>query len=140
VIDTDSITHRDGVGWWDAPLPPVEHRCLPWTMGWTFDLHQICRCPCGAIGDGVVLKIYQNTSDQTWNGQWMDRNSRHRPDHGTREVTKRDREIAVKRDLINSTSNVHITPGMRRALTHPRREHPRLRWFKPWPVAMITGK
>ena len=37
-------------------------------------------------------------------------------DYGTRPVTKRDRDIAVKRDLINSTSNVHITPGMRRAL------------------------
>jgi hypothetical protein len=61
-------------------------------------------------------------------------------DFGTREVTKRDREIAVKRDLINSTSNVHFTPGMRRALQRRHHEHPRLRWFKPWPVATITGK
>jgi hypothetical protein len=44
-----------------------------------------------------------------------------KPAWGSREVTREDRATAVKRDLIESSSRVRITPGMLRHLGKPRR-------------------
>ena len=39
---------------------------------------------------------------------------------GTREVTEKVRATAIKRELVQSSSRLHITPGMRRALAELR--------------------
>jgi hypothetical protein len=37
-------------------------------------------------------------------------------DYGSRPVTKRDRDLAVKRELLRTTSPIHLTAGMIRHL------------------------
>lgn len=55
------IDHRDGVAWYDAPIPRRWHRCFVQTDGW-LGLTRVWRCPCGA----VALN----------GGPWDERNSR----------------------------------------------------------------
>lgn len=60
----DPRQHRNGVWWYDAPLPRRWHRCKPWSTGSTQSFALVERCACGAI---------------RLNGEsrpWMDRNSR----------------------------------------------------------------
>ena len=45
------LEHLDGVGWFDAPLPPRFHRCRPQTRAWTGYVDRVYRCPCGAISE-----------------------------------------------------------------------------------------
>lgn len=40
------IEHRDGIWWYKAPLPPVDHVCEPWTVA---VLQDVERCACGAM-------------------------------------------------------------------------------------------
>jgi hypothetical protein len=52
------LMHRNGIPWWEAPLPRRLHRCTPWTTG---SLEQltiltipartavVSRCACGAV-------------------------------------------------------------------------------------------
>lgn len=64
------IEHRDGLPWFEAPLPPRIHRCSTQTSGWV-GLHLVVRCACGAI---------RRDSDR-W---WSDRNSRRRDERRSR--------------------------------------------------------
>jgi len=43
------VTHRDGVPWFEAPLPPRKHECFAQTEGWSGWVNRVERCPCGAI-------------------------------------------------------------------------------------------
>ncbi len=54
------------------------------------------------------------------------------PDHGSREVTREDRAIAVRRMLMDSTSPLRVTDGMRRAPreNQPTKRDPRLWWVR----------
>lgn len=55
------LHHKDGLGWWKAPIPKRFHRCRVQTYGY-LNLTFIERCACGAMRmDG---------------GRWMARNSR----------------------------------------------------------------
>lgn len=62
--------HLDGIPWYKAPIPPVNHICFRQTLGWIRLLDGVERCACGAIRR---LDIYR-----TWipNDGWLDRNSR----------------------------------------------------------------
>lgn len=42
------VAHRNGVPWFEAPLPHRFHRCKVQTQGWV-DLDFIERCACGAV-------------------------------------------------------------------------------------------
>jgi len=55
--------HRDGVWWYDAPIPPRFHRCWVQTEGW-IGFSQVWRCACGAIRNPGISR------------RWMERNSR----------------------------------------------------------------
>lgn len=57
-----NIEHRDGVQWFEAEVPPVDHECAVQTRGWVRDVAPVLRCACGAI-----------SSDGR---QWDERNSR----------------------------------------------------------------
>lgn len=53
--------HVGGVPWYDAPVPPVRHRCTPQTSEWQ-GVTRRQRCACGAVRiDG---------------GVWINRNAR----------------------------------------------------------------
>jgi hypothetical protein len=55
------MEHRDGLSWWEAPVPRRLHRCKPQTRGYLNWFTFVERCACGAIRmDG---------------SHWMDRNS-----------------------------------------------------------------
>lgn len=43
-----STTHKNGVWWYDAPLPVVDHQCKPHTRGYLRCFTLIERCACGA--------------------------------------------------------------------------------------------
>lgn len=59
--DYSSIRNVDGVGWWQAKVPPRWHRCKAQTTAMD-KLDRIERCACGAI---------------RWNGRaWIRRNER----------------------------------------------------------------
>lgn len=58
------VTHRDGVAWFDAPIPRRWHRCSPQTKGW-HNLTLVLRCACGAIGGYEYGRLV-----------WDERNSR----------------------------------------------------------------
>lgn len=61
-LDVD-MKHKDGIEWFDAPLPPRLHKCFAQTEGWIgFD--QVLRCACGAMRNPRFGKT------------WMDVNSR----------------------------------------------------------------
>jgi hypothetical protein len=45
------MIHKDGVPWWDAPLPRRWHRCWPQTTGWV-GMTRTQRCACGAMRTG----------------------------------------------------------------------------------------
>lgn len=54
-IDVREMEHRDGVAWWDAPVPRRFRHQHRWqTRGWVgeFGLLNIDRCACGAIRKG----------------------------------------------------------------------------------------
>lgn len=75
---TADISHRDGIPWYDAPVPPRDHRCFGQTSGW-IGLTQYIRCPCGGIAQGIDLKPYENRrapGDDAWNRLWLERNAR----------------------------------------------------------------
>lgn len=57
-----SIKHKDGVPWWEAPVPRRFHRCRVQTMG-KLGSEWIYRCACGAVGG------------PKWPG-WINRNAR----------------------------------------------------------------
>lgn len=70
-----SLQHRDGVGWWQAPVPPRRHDCWVQTSG----VHNgmlVERCACGAIRpDGHGVWVERNTrggapSDPAPAGWW----------------------------------------------------------------------
>lgn len=67
VVDVDrwptTISHRNGVPWWSAPMPRRLHRCSVQTAGWQ-GFHQVQRCACGAI----------RVTAGPW--AWMNRNDR----------------------------------------------------------------
>jgi hypothetical protein len=44
----DLIEHKDGIWWYEAPLPPKKHECEPWTSAWE-GFTQVQRCACGSI-------------------------------------------------------------------------------------------
>ncbi len=44
--DLPGFSHVNDVWWYDAPIPPPEHECEPWTVS-VFD--DIERCACGAL-------------------------------------------------------------------------------------------
>lgn len=52
------MAHKDGVPWWEAPIPRWWHRCRPQTVGMAVE-----RCACGSINTPFG---------------WHDRNSRRR--------------------------------------------------------------
>lgn len=57
-------SHRDGVPWYQAVVPPVIHDCSVQTIGLTTSGSFVSRCACGAIrGEGL-------------HGMWVERNSR----------------------------------------------------------------
>lgn len=61
VILDDGVQHRDGVCWYDAPVPWRWHKCRTQTAGWV-GLTRYERCACGAVRR---------------NGrEWFDRNTR----------------------------------------------------------------
>lgn len=41
------MKHRNGVPWYQAPIPSRWHRCRPWTSALD-DLTRVDRCACGA--------------------------------------------------------------------------------------------
>lgn len=47
------VDHRDGIAWFDAPIPPEDHECAPQTRGLvevgTLPIMGIMRCACGAV-------------------------------------------------------------------------------------------
>lgn len=43
------VEHLDGVPWYEAPVPPLDHECWSQTVGW-IGLNQWTRCACGALG------------------------------------------------------------------------------------------
>lgn len=50
MIRIDSMIHRDGVAWHDAPVPRRWHRCRAQTEAYDGGNREIVkRCPCGAI-------------------------------------------------------------------------------------------
>lgn len=56
------IRHRDGIPWYEAPVPRRLHRCTWQSSGWV-GFHQIVRCACGAYYDASRKR-------------WFDRNQR----------------------------------------------------------------
>jgi hypothetical protein len=57
----DPNYHKDGVAWYDAPIPPVEHECWVQSRGMVGSF-VVDRCACGSI---------------RYNGSpWENRNSR----------------------------------------------------------------
>jgi hypothetical protein len=59
----ESIEHRNGIDWFDAPTPPRSHECFVQTSAWIgFD--QVQRCACGAI------------RNPGFGDMWMDRNQK----------------------------------------------------------------
>lgn len=42
------IYHNDGVSWFDAPLPPKNHKCTPQTKAYMNYFTLVYRCACGA--------------------------------------------------------------------------------------------
>lgn len=62
--DANPNHHRDGIPWYDAPVPRRWHRCWPQTTGSTRTIARVERCACGATRlDGP-------------GHPWIDRNSR----------------------------------------------------------------
>lgn len=60
------ISHKDGIWYYDAPLPPKNHECTAWTVRKDLlGLETAARCACGAI------RLFPYDS-------WLDRNSRRR--------------------------------------------------------------
>lgn len=59
------LEHRDGIPWWEAPVPRRWHKCSAQTVGW-LSCGYVERCACGAIS-GLGAR-----------GYWFDRNSRRR--------------------------------------------------------------
>lgn len=63
------LEHKDGIWWFDAPIPRRIHKC--WAQTTAYDilgLREVERCACGAIrmdGDNPYRKSY-----------WYERNSR----------------------------------------------------------------
>jgi hypothetical protein len=55
------IVHRDGIPWYQAPLPRRFHRCEAQTYGLRMG---VLRCACGGIASTF--------------GPWMEKNSRRR--------------------------------------------------------------
>jgi len=58
-----TMEHRNGIAWWDAPVPPRFHRCSVQTEGW-IGLSQVWRCACGSVRNPGISR------------RWLDRNSR----------------------------------------------------------------
>lgn len=58
------VYHREGVAWFEAPLPRLLHRHTVQTEGY-LDFEKVERCACGAIRLGG-------------RGRWLDRNRRRR--------------------------------------------------------------
>lgn len=67
------LKHRNGVPWYDAPIPRKWHFCRAWSSGWV-DLTQLERCACGAQRD-----VYQGR----WS-PWVWKNTRR---NGPRDTT-----------------------------------------------------
>ena len=63
--DFPDIEHRDGVPWFEAPIPRWLHRCSAQTIGW-IGLVGFARCACGAI---------KHNGDRWRDRWWMERNS-----------------------------------------------------------------
>ncbi len=57
-----NVQHKDGIWWYDAPMPPEQHDCEPWSSGESGSFF-VERCACGAT------KL-----DHDW--AWLDINSR----------------------------------------------------------------
>jgi hypothetical protein len=63
-------THKDGLWWWKAPIPPRLHRCKPWSCLYDSTRHVYwLHCACGA------------TSREGWVGMfskyhWLHKNAR----------------------------------------------------------------
>ena len=58
--ETGYLEHLNGIGWWQAPVPPRHHQCRAQTRGST-DSSYIERCACG----GTLFR-----------GRWLTRNAR----------------------------------------------------------------
>lgn len=75
-----SMEHKDGVMWWDAPLPKEKHDCWRQTSAFTSD-GMIYRCACGAT-----------CFDRDWrlgNEGWVWRNERRYPAGSPRPKPRR---------------------------------------------------
>lgn len=46
-MNVSNLQHKDGIWWYDAPLPWWWHRCRLWTSWSQSDPHR-GRCACGA--------------------------------------------------------------------------------------------
>lgn len=64
------LENRDGLWWYEAPLPTRFHRCRAWTTQWIGETKRIQRCSCGSVRMGL--------------GRWMEKNSRRRFRRGVR--------------------------------------------------------
>lgn len=67
--DLNDFHHRDGLHWYQAPLPPTSHECTAWSSGW-IGLTEYGRCACGGV-------------ERNRSGHWMDRNSERRGEEPT---------------------------------------------------------
>jgi hypothetical protein len=57
------IRSKDGVPWYEAPLPRRWHFCEPWSAGTDDDLGQVDRCACGGVRlDGRGPWLHRNSS------------------------------------------------------------------------------
>lgn len=89
-----TLSHLDGVPWFEAPIPSRMHRCWPQTIAW-LGLDQIFRCPCGAL---------RNTRFQGW----LECNSRKRgepiPEPGT-YIARKQAEVDQWESLAGVTKH-----------------------------------
>jgi hypothetical protein len=65
----DFMEHLNGVGWWDAPVPPKGHRCYAQTRALARTAY-VRRCACGAISLDSPPAIKHGAD------HWLERNSR----------------------------------------------------------------
>lgn len=54
----------NGLWWYEAEIPPVNHRCYPQVRGW-HGMYQVFRCACGGIRDPLLFDTYANRNSRT---------------------------------------------------------------------------
>lgn len=91
--------HLDGVAWWEAPIPPLLHRCRPQSRG-LVGTTRVFRCRCGAISPDARRWGERNSCRPRW---WRRKGY---PDVEP-EACKVCGEVVASRDLLHHILGHH---------------------------------